>query len=79
MFASPDGLVHVVIEAWDIVGERTPVEFSLHKMLKDPKGVLPLNLRFACLERGLWMKDPSNGTPTDDAPTCMACAVWRAP
>ena len=79
MFRDPDGLVHIVAEAWDIVGERVPVEFSLRRVYEGRRTELPLNLRFACRERGLWMEDPSNGEPTQDAPTCMVCAVWRRP
>jgi hypothetical protein len=79
MFRDPDGLVHVVAEAWDIIGERVPVEFSLRRAVENPHGTLPLYLRFACRERGLWMEGSYNGAPTQDVPTCMQCAIWTRP
>lgn len=64
-----DGLVHLLERMWDTEGVQhmytTNVEYLLEQC--------PMNMKFICGMRTLWMKGTDDVMPTEDEPTCLAC------
>lgn len=67
-----DGIVHVLERMWDIDNVKHMYTDSIEYLRKQ----CPMNLKFHCDERALWMGDLEGMrfvVPTEEPATCLFC------